>query len=155
MIDTKLLRENPDAVRAAIAKKHLDCDLEAVLAIDAIWRAQLTEVEQLRGTSKAANAAMAQLPKGSPEFLAKVAEMKAVSAQAKEKDAVLKETEEKWKQAMHTLPNLPHASVPEGRAPEDNVVFSTHGSIEAVSASAVPHWEIPGFDRLIDFGRGA
>jgi seryl-tRNA synthetase len=155
MLDPKILRESPDIVRAAIAKKHLDVDLDAVLAIDAAWRAQLQEVEALRGKQKAANTAMAALPKGSPEFIAKVSEMKAVSAQVKEREAALNETEAKFKQAMLTIPNLPHASVPEGRTPEDNVVFSTHGDVNAVSPAARPHWEIPGFEKLFDFARGA
>ncbi|GAB1488747.1 serine--tRNA ligase [Opitutaceae bacterium] len=155
MLDPKLLRESPDLVRAAIAKKHLDADLDAVLALDAVWRAQIQEVETLRSQQKAANTAMAALPKGSPEFLAKVAEMKGVATQVKEREAALKETETKWHQALLTLPNLPHASVPEGRTPDDNVVFATHGSIESLPAEAKPHWEIPGFERLFDFARGS
>src|SRR5258708_659513 len=155
MIDTKLLRENPDAVRAAIAKKHLDVDLDAVLALDAAWRAQVAEVEGLRAKQKSANNDMAALPKGSPEFIAKVQEMKAVSSQVKERELQLKETEEKWRQAILTLPNLPHSSVPEGAGPDDNVVCATHGDVTAVSPVAMPHWEIPGFDKLFDFARGA
>jgi seryl-tRNA synthetase len=155
MLDPKLLRETPDLVRAAIAKKHLDVDLDAVLAIDAAWRAQLQEVEALRAKQKAANTAMAALPKGSPEFVAKVGEMKAVSAQVKEREAALGETEAKFRQAMLSIPNLPHASVPEGRTPEQNVVFATHGDVNAVSPAAKAHWEITGFERLFDFGRGA
>lgn len=155
MLDPKLLRESPDVVRAAIAKKHLDVDLDAVLAIDASWRAQLQEVEALRAKQKGANAAMAALPKGSPEFQAKVAEMKAVSAQVKERELQLKETEEKFRQAMLSIPNLPHASVPEGKTPEQNVVFSTHGDPTVPHPNAKPHWEIPGFDKLFDFPRGA
>jgi seryl-tRNA synthetase len=155
MLDPKLLRESPELVRAAIAKKHLDVDLDAVLALDSAWRAQLQEVEQLRGQQKSANTEMAKLPKGSPEFVAKVQEMKAVSAQVKERETQLKETEEKWRQAVLALPNLPHASVPEGRTPEENVVFSTQGDVNALSPHARPHWEIPGFDKLFDFARGA
>ncbi|MBC7369770.1 MAG: serine--tRNA ligase [Undibacterium sp.] len=155
MLDPKLIRENPDLVRAALAKKHLTVDLDAVLAIDAAWRAQLQEVEQLRGTQKAANTAMAALPKGSPEFIAKVQEMKAVSGQMKERELVLKDTEEKFRHAMLSLPNLPHASVPEGRTPEENVVFSLHGAHDQPLPHALPHWEIPGFDKLFDFARGA
>src|SRR4051812_27255096 len=141
MLDPKLIRESPDAVRAAIAKKHLEVDLDAVLAIDATWRAQLQEVEALRGKQKAANTAMAALPKGSPEFQAKVAEMRAVSAEAKERETQLNETQEKFKQAMLSIPNLPHSSVPEGRTPEDNVTFATHGDVNALSTYAKPHWE--------------
>ena len=155
MLDPKLIRESPDLVRAAIAKKHLDADLDAVLALDASWRAQLQDVEALRSQQKAANAAMAALPKGSPEFLAKVAEMKGVSAQVKERETGLKEIESRWHQALLSLPNLPHASVPAGRTPDDNVVHATHGSIDSLSHDAVAHWEIPGFERLFDFARGA
>lgn len=155
MLDPKLLRDSPDLVRAAIAKKHLEVDLDAVLALDAGWRAALLEVETLRATQKAANTAMAALPKGSPEFIAKVQEMKAVSGSVKEKETQLKETEEKWKQAMLSLPNLPHSSVPAGRTPEENVVFATNGETATVGAHAKAHWEIPGFDKLFDFGRGA
>lgn len=155
MLDPKLLRESPELVRAAVAKKHLDADVDAVLALDTAWRALLSEVEGLRAKQKSANSAMAALPKGTPEFMAKVQEMKAVAGALKEKEAVLKQTEERWREGMLTLPNIPHASVPEGRTPEDNVVHATHGDINAVSPYAQSHWEIPGFERLFDFGRGA
>jgi seryl-tRNA synthetase len=155
MLDAKLLRESPDLVRAAIAKKHLDINVDEVLAIDAGWRSLLRDVEALRAAQKAANAAMASLPKGSPEFTAKLAEMKTVSAQVKERELQLKEVEEKFRSAMLSLPNLPHASVPEGRNAEQNVVFSQQGDHGLPRPSAIPHWEIPGFENLFDFGRGA
>ena len=153
MLDPKLLRESPDVVRAAIAKKHLSVDVDAILALDADWRNQLQQVESLRAKQKAANTEMAKLPKGSPEFIAKVGEMKAVSAQVKEGEGLLNDAEAKVKQAMMTLPNIPHSSVPEGRTPEENVTFSTWGDIGALSPDAKAHWEIPGFDKLFDFAR--
>ena len=176
MLDPKLLRESPDLVRAAIKKKNLEIDLEAVIAVDSQWRAHIAEVESLRGRQKSANTAMAALPKGSAEFQAKVAEMKTLSAQVKEREAQLRELEEKQRAAMLTLPNLPHASVPEGAGPGDNVICSVHGVSfaspnkmdpgrrvseaekavpEQIWSHARPHWEIPGFDRLFDFARGA
>jgi seryl-tRNA synthetase len=155
MIDPKLLRDSPDLVRAAIAKKHLVVDLDAVVALDTAWRAAVQDVENLRASQKAANNAMAALPKGSPEFQAKVAEMKAVSAQVKEREVALKDVEEKWRQALLAIPNLPHASVPEGRTPEDNVIQSLHGNHDEPRPHALPHWEIAGFEKLYDFPRGA
>jgi len=171
MIDPKLLRESPELVRAGIAKKHLDIDLDAVLALDAAWRGLVSEVEGLRAQQKAANTAMAALPKGSPEFLAKVQEMKSASATVKEKDAQLKETEEQWREALLSLPNLPHASVPAGRTPEENQVVAEYGMPFDAEASSQtdapptsgapnkkglrPHFDIPGFERLFDFPRGA
>ncbi|MFA5058508.1 MAG: serine--tRNA ligase, partial [Opitutaceae bacterium] len=155
MLDPKLLRDSPDVVRAAIAKKHLDVNLDAVLALDAQWRTQLGEVESLRAKQKSANNAMAALKKGSPEFLVKVQEMKGLSGQIKEKEAQLAGVEERWRAAMLTLPNIPHPSVPEGRTAEQNVVQATHGAADAALPHARPHWDIPGFDRLFDFARGA
>jgi len=155
MLDPKLLRESPDLVRVAIAKKHSDADVDAVIAIDDRWRTLITEVGNSRAKQKAANAEMAKLPKGTPEFIAKVQEMKAVSTEVKEKDALLKEVEIQWKEALMTLPNLPHDSVPEGKSEEDNVVLLHHGDHEAEFPHAVSHWEIPDFERLFDFGRGA
>jgi seryl-tRNA synthetase len=154
MLDPKLLRDSPEVVRAAVAKKHLDVDVDAVLAMDVAWRAQLGEVETLRSRQKAANAEMAALKKGSPEFMAKVQEMKAVSSELKSRDEALKQIEEKWRAAMLLLPNIPHASVPEGLTPEQNLVLATHGDPASASPHARPHWDIPGFDRLVDFARG-
>ena len=154
MLDPKLLRETPEVVRAAIARKHLEVDLDAVLALDAAWRAQLQEVEALRGRRRPPTPPWRRCPRARRSFSPRSREMKAVSAAAKEKDTALKDTEEQWRQAMLTLPNLPHPSVPEGRTPEENVVFSTHGDVAGLSPHAVPHWEIGGFDRLFD-SRGA
>ncbi len=81
--------------------------------------------------------------------------MKAVSAEVKAKEEGLKSLEEKWHTAMLTLPNIPHTTVPDGKTPEQNKVHATHGSVDAASKHATPHWEIPGFSNLIDFARGA
>jgi seryl-tRNA synthetase len=155
MLDPKLLRDSPDTVRKGVARKHIDADVDSVLAADAAWRTLLQEVEQLRSRQKAANGEMAAAPKGSPEFAARVAQLKAVSAEVKAKEVALKEAEESVRAAALTLPNLPHESVPDGRTPEDNVVHSMHGSHDEPRPHALPHWEIEGFANCFDFARGA
>lgn len=155
MLDPKLLRESPELVRAAIAKKHINVDLDAVQQLDERWRSLLTHVESLRARQKAVNGDMAQLPKGTPEFFAKVGEMKTLKGEVKEQEAALKETETAWQEAMLSLPNLPHKSVPEGKTGADNVVAETHGDVKDVSPHAMPHWEIKDFDKLFDFARGS
>ncbi len=155
MLDPKLLREAPDLIRAAIAKKHLNLDLDAVQALDARWRSELAEVEALRARQKSVNGEMAQLAKGSPEFMAKVEEMKSLKGELKGREGELKETETAWQEAMLSLPNLPHESVPEGKTDADHVIAATHGEVTHVSPTAQPHWEIEGFEQLFDFARGA
>ena len=63
---------------------------------------------------------MAQIPKGSPEFLAKVAEMKELAAKVKELESQAKEADDKFKEAFMTVPNIPHESVPDGKGEQDN-----------------------------------
>jgi seryl-tRNA synthetase len=107
MIDIKLLREDADRVRAAIATKKFNCDLDAVLALDGTRRSKITEAEEARAAQKAANTEMAALEKGSPEFLKKVKAMKGIAARAKELEAEAKAADEAFQAAFLEIPNLP------------------------------------------------
>ena len=154
MIDIKLLREQPDLVRAAIANKKFKTDIDAVLELDAVRRAKITEAELARSEQKAANKEMAALPKGSPEFIAKVQEMKAISAKAKELDVSSKAADDAFQEAFLSIPNLPDSSVPIGQGEDENVVASTWGDADAEFPYALPHFDIPWFESRIDFARG-
>lgn len=154
MIDIKLLREQPDLVKAAIANKKFTCDIDAVLQLDAARRARITESEGARAEQKAANQEMAALQKGSPEFLEKVQEMKAIAGKAKELEAAAKEADDAFQAAFLEIPNLPDPSVPVGKGEEENVVASTWGDADAAFPNAVPHFDIPWFESRIDFARG-
>src|SRR5690606_26848596 len=99
MIDLKQLRENPEAIQKGINTKKFDCDIQAILELDRKRRVLINEAETLRSKQKSANADMAQLKKGSPEFLEKVQEMKAVAAEVKEAQAQLDELEQEWNRA--------------------------------------------------------
>lgn len=154
MIDVKLLREQPDFVRNAIAKKKFSCDIDSVLELDALRRSKITEAEQARAAQKAANKEMAALPKGSPEFLAKVQEMKKIAGSAKELEVAAREADEAFQEALLTIPNLPDPSVPMGKGEDDNVVASTWGDVDGDFPHAMPHFDIPWFESRIDFARG-
>src|SRR5699024_2200683 len=104
---------------------------------------------------KAANKEMAALKKGSPEFLTKVQEMKTVAADVKEKEAELRQVEDRWKQMMLSIPNVLHESVPVAPDPSGNVVHSTWGDPEADFPHAMPHFDLPWFSESFDFPRGA
>jgi seryl-tRNA synthetase len=90
---------------------------------------------------------MAALPKGSPEFIAKVQEMKAVSAQVKERSAAQGNRGE-MAQAMLALPNLPHASVPGGPDAGAERRVRRRTATRRGLAARPPHWDIPGFEKL-------
>ena len=115
MIDIKLLREQPELIRAAIAHKKFTCDIDAVLTLDQVRRTKITEAEQARAKQKAANQDMAGLAKGSPEFLKKVKAMKAIAASAKALEVDAKSADEAFQKAFLSIPNMPDPSVPIGK----------------------------------------
>ena len=59
MLDPKILRESPELVRAAIAKKHLNVDLDRVLEIDVRFRAELKRYDEHQGELKGFSARIA------------------------------------------------------------------------------------------------
>ena len=123
MIDVKILRENPEMVKKLVALKKFGCDIDAIVAFDGERRKAVAAFEDARAAQNAASKAMAELPKGSDEFKAKVAELKAVSAKVKELQTAADEAEKKWKQMLLTIPNMPDASVPVGKSDKDNVTL--------------------------------
>ncbi len=153
MIDVKILREQPEKVKRLVSLKKFDCDIDAIIAFDAERRRAVSAFEDARSAQNAASKAMAELPKGSPEFLAKVAEMKSVSAKVKELSAAADAAEAKWKQMLLTIPNMPDESVPVGKSDKDNVTVYTWGDIDSIK-NAKPHWDLPFFDEMLDFKRG-
>ena len=153
MIDVKFLRENPELVKAKVALKHFECDIDAVLALDAQRRKAVADFEDARAAQNAASKAMAELPKGSPEFKEKLAEMKEVSKRVKDLEAAAAEIDKHWKQILLTIPNMPDDSVPVGKSAEDNVTVYTWGDVTKIK-NAVPHWDLPYFEKMLDFRRG-
>ena len=125
-----------------------------MVELDQKRRDAISEAEKARAGQKATNNEMSQLPKGSPEFMAKVAEMKEMASKVKELESVAKQADDAFKDAFMTVPNIPNESVPDGKGEEDNQTISTWGDIEGDFPNSIPHYEIPWFDQMIDFPRG-
>ena len=130
MIEISHLRNDLNGLEAAISRKKFECDLEGLLKLDQKRREEISAAEHARAGQKATNNEMSQLPKGSPEFLAKVAEMRELSAKVKELESALKRRMITSRNAFMSVPNIPHESVPDGRGEEDNQTISTWGDIE-------------------------
>ncbi|WP_309387106.1 serine--tRNA ligase [Cerasicoccus frondis] len=155
MIDLKLLRDQPDALREAIAKKKFDVSWDELYALDDKRRAAIAKAETRRAEQKAASKTFGQIKdKKSPEAQEALAAMKAMSEEVKELEAAAATVEAEWKALFLQIPNIPHESVPVGKTEEDNVVAAEVGSPADVSPHAVPHWDIAWFSEAIDFERG-
>jgi seryl-tRNA synthetase len=85
--------------------------------------------------------------------------LKAQTAQLKEAGKGLEESykqlEVQLNDALVTIPNVPHASVPVGQTPEENENIYEHGTIPTLPVDALPHWDLIKKYDLIDFELGA
>src|SRR5207237_1906618 len=83
------------------------------------------------------------------------ARLKTLSDEVKEKEARLKEVEEKIESALLNVPNLPHESVPVGREAADNQVVRTWGEKPRLSFAPKQHDELGEALGMLDFARAA
>ena len=136
MIDLKAARADPDAFRAAVARKGAAEAFDRLLEADARWRDLIPQVDELRGRQKMQG-------KPTPE---QVEDLKQVKVQLRELEEQLAAAEAARDEALAKVPNPPHESVP------DEEQEDSEGAIERVVgeppelASAMEHLELGRFD---------
>jgi seryl-tRNA synthetase len=137
MIDLRLLREEPDVVRTAYARRGEVDGLDHVVELDARRRELLAEVERLRAEQNRASKAIGQ---ASPEERpAAIERAKELSDRIKEIEPELDRLSNRLEEAAAYLPNLPHESVPDGHSEEDNVVEREVGERREFDFEALDH----------------
>jgi seryl-tRNA synthetase len=120
MIDLKLLREDPERVRKAYARRGGFEGLDGVLELDARYLELLKAVEALRAEQNAASKAIGQAsPEDRPSAIEKAKEL---SDGLKRLEPDLEAAEAELQEAIAYMPNIPDGSVPDGSTEEDNVV---------------------------------
>jgi seryl-tRNA synthetase len=136
LIDLKAARNDPDAFRAAVARKGAAEAFDRLLEADERWRELIPQVDELRGRQKIQG-------KPTPE---QVEELKQVKEQLRELEEQLAAAETARDEALAKVPNPPHESVP------DEEQEDSEGAIERVVgdppelASAEEHLELGRFD---------
>jgi seryl-tRNA synthetase len=135
MIDLKAARNDPDAYRAALARKGAADTFDELLAADERWRALVPRLDELRGQTKLKG-------KPSPE---QQAELQQVKEELRTVEAEYAEAEAERDRLLAQVPNPPHESVPDGTEEEDAVEVTRSGEPPQL-ADAREHTEIGRFD---------
>ena len=158
MLDPALLREHLDDVRARLETRsdEHNADLDRLMKADRERRAILPELETNRRARKLVGEQVARARKAG-ENGGKLAELMQTGqehgAVIKALEARLGSVEEERDACAHTLPNLPHASVPVGSSEADNVEIRRHGEPPRFDFDPRPHWELGPALGIIDFER--
>jgi seryl-tRNA synthetase len=122
VLDLKLIRDDPERVRAALARRgaHAASCLDAVLELDRERRASIPRLEELRASRNAAADAIAQAKRAGEDAGEAISGQRDLAAQEKELSRALAEIEERLRSALAPLPNLPDPTAAPG--PEDEVL---------------------------------
>jgi seryl-tRNA synthetase len=158
MLQVNFIKHNRENVIAGLAVKHFK-ELELVnniIDLDDERKKQKFDYDETQNKINMASHEIGQLiAKGDTGAANKkkqeVLEFKNTLQPINEK---LLQVEKKLHDELIRLPNLPHASVPEGKTPEENVIVKEHGNKPVIHAGAVPHWELAIKYDLINFELG-
>ena len=152
MLDIRLIREDPEGVKAAIATLFMEAPIDEIVALDVRRREILTEVEGLKAERNEGSKAVANATaEARPELIAAMRELGDRIAALDEESRT---TETELNELMLTVPNLPLPEVPVAADESGNVVYAEWGEKRQFAFTPKPHWELGEALDIIDFERG-
>jgi seryl-tRNA synthetase len=148
MLDLRLIRREPEALRTALARRGGDVAerLDRVLELDRGWREATQAAEALRAEQKGASEEVAAGKREGRDVSDRLARLKELSTQVKARGEEARQAEAELQTLLATLPNLPDPTAAE---PEDEVLRT----VGDASRTGRDHLELAG--ERIDMERGA
>lgn len=158
MLQVTYIRDNKVNVLQRLAVKNFSKTeiVEEVLSLDDDRKNLQTTLENLQAEANAAAKQIGELMKTGKQTEA--ADLKEHTANVKEqiKNLIprIAEVEQALQNKLVLLPNLPHASVPLGKTPEENEIVLSDGICPDLHEGAMSHWDLASKYQLIDFELG-
>ena len=156
MLDPAFLRDNLDALRAALEARGADlsAELGELAALEARRRRLLPELEGLKREQNTAADEVARAKRQgldtAPIQLANRERAQQIKQLGIELDAV----EQRRNRGLLVIPNVPHHTVPAGKSSADNVEVRRHGTPRSFDFTPLAHWDLGPALGIIDFERG-
>ncbi|MEK7556181.1 MAG: serine--tRNA ligase [Patescibacteria group bacterium] len=154
MLDIKFIRENKELIALGAKKKHIDFNVELLIAADDKRRALLAEVEEMTARQNQASKEIQQTD-DTGKRAQLIASMKVLKEMIHIKEESLKAVLEEWQKLMVHVPNIPDMSVPEGKDDADNKEVRIWGEKPQFSFTPKSHTEIMENLDMVDLERGA
>ena len=156
MLDLNYVRSNLEKVEAALRSRGTDpAALADFASIDRDRRNAITEAESLKAERNRLTAEIQALRKSGADASGLTDQTRDLKQRGEALEAAAAQADERLRDLLQTLPNLPAASVPQGRSEHDNVVQKTWGTPPTFDFPLRPHWEIGEALGILDFERAA
>lgn len=158
MLQVNYIRENKEEVLNRLSIKNFNDTalVNEIIALDDSRKSTQAQADELLAKANAAAKQIGELMRNG-----KKEEAEAIKTEATQSKDLIKQLQENLAsiedQLYHKLvllPNLPHASVPKGKTPEENETILTNGARPNLPVNALPHWELAAKYKLIDFELG-
>ncbi len=156
MLDIRLIKENPEEIKARLEAKGRDCseEIDRILELDAKRRDLIHDGEQLKARQNKASKEIPARKKAGEDVAPLLAEMKTISDEIKASDAALKDVDAEWRTLMLALPNLPDPDLKPG-GKENNEPLRYYGEPHKFDFEPKNHVDLCTSLGLIDYPRGA
>ncbi|ANK61571.1 serine--tRNA ligase [Loigolactobacillus backii] len=157
MINPKIIRKNPDMVKAKLKTRGIEAkEIDQYLAFDQENRDAIAEAEDLRKQKNQLTGQISQAKdKRSEETQAKIKQVKTLNNAIKAADEKQKKVYAQWRYIAIRLPNLPDDSLPIGPDEAEDKELRKWGTIPEFDFEPKAHWEIGENLGILDFDRAA
>jgi len=155
MLDIKMIRKNPELVKAGLAKRHGDFGIDDIIELDEKRRNMLVKVEEMKAKQNQVSKEIPKMKKEGKDASQLLNEMKELSAKVKELDGEVKEIDVKLHDAVLRIPNIPNENVPMGKTDEENVEIRKWGEPTKFDFEPKAHWDLGVDLDIFDFERAS
>lgn len=157
MLDIKVIRENPELVKKSVASrgKSMDQQIDQILEIDTRRRKLTASVESMKSEQNATSKKIPELKKSGQDISEIMNNMKVLSDKISKENDELTKLEEKQREILLSIPNMPNKDVPIGTDDSENLEIRRWETPRTFDFEAKPHWEIGKDLGILDSERAA
>jgi seryl-tRNA synthetase len=157
MIDLAFVRANLALVEEKLRARGMDpaTALANFTEVDRERRDAITQVETLKAQRNKLTEDIARLRREGADATGQTEQTRSLKSEVESLEAAAAAADERLREMMQVLPNLPHASVPLGKDEHGNREEKVWGSKPAFDFPAKPHWELGEALGILDFNRAA
>ncbi len=157
MLDIKVIRENPELVKKSVASrgKNMDKQIDQILEMDTKRRKLTASVESMKSEQNATSKKIPELKKSGQDISEIMNNMKILSDKIAKENEELTKLEEKQREILLSIPNMPNKDVPIGMDDSENLEIRRWETPRTFNFEAKPHWEIGKDLGILDSERAA
>jgi seryl-tRNA synthetase len=155
MHDLSYFRRDFDRIAERLATRSNPPNLEEFRALDAERRAAISEVEQLKARRNAETQEIGKLKREGADTSERQKQVRAIGDEIEGLDKKVNALDERFRELLAGIPNVPHESVPVGRDETGNVEVRRCGEPPQFDFEPKAHWDLGVALGILDFERAA